>query len=310
VRPPILGRPSPASLRAGGLRPAADASSAAYRADGGDGVGWSVRAASVAGARHRLGGHGPEDAYAWRILEPGDGAEPPPGPPTGGREKPGVATVILAVADGVGSVDGAAAASHAAVVAACDALARTLTTPTRARDAPGTPGASDGGPGGRGDGMWVAAFGAADAAVRAAGGATTLLVAVVDGDRRATVARLGDSVAFLLDDGAWTELGPAEGDGDDSLSTATPALPFGAGAAPAIEVIDVDLGSDGALMLMTDGVANPLRDGPTSVAPALAEALAEPPSPLALALLADFSRQGCHDDRTVLGLWPRPDDPH
>jgi hypothetical protein len=41
------------------------------------------------------------------------------------------------------------------------------------------------------------------------------------------------------------------------------------------------------------------------VAPALAAALTEPPTPLELVRLADFSRQGCHDDRTLLALWLR-----
>ncbi len=63
-------------------------------------------------------------------------------------------------------------------------------------------------------------------------------------------------------------------------------------------------------MLVTDGTANPLRDGPTTVAPALAAVLRGGPagelSPLALAAAADFSRRGCQDDRTILVAWPRP----
>ena len=61
------------------------------------------------------------------------------------------------------------------------------------------------------------------------------------------------------------------------------------------------------LLLATDGVADPWRDGPTTVAPVLAAALAQPPAPLELAHLANFSRQGCHDDRTMLVVWRRGD---
>jgi hypothetical protein len=56
-------------------------------------------------------------------------------------------------------------------------------------------------------------------------------------------------------------------------------------------------------VLVTDGVGDPLRDGPGTVGPGLADGLAEPPHPLALAGLVDFSRQGCHDDRTLAAIW-------
>jgi hypothetical protein len=59
------------------------------------------------------------------------------------------------------------------------------------------------------------------------------------------------------------------------------------------------------LVLVTDGVANPLRDGPSTVAPGLAEVLRTTPSPLSLAGAADFSRRGAHDDRTILAAWLR-----
>ena len=316
LAPVTLGRASPASNRPAALRRAAESSSAAYRADGGDATGWAVRAASVAGVRHRLAGRGPEDAYAWRILDspadprrdavgrPAPGGEPAPGgvgpAPGGGEPVPGGAarpTVILAVADGVGSVEGSAAASAAAVDAVCAALATALPD-----------GALPSLPGGAGDDdLWRWAFGAADAAVLAAGGATTLVVAVVGGDGRGAVARVGDSTALLLVGGGWGELWPAGAPDDGSLSTATAALPTRHGLAPEIDVVPVSLEAGDALILVTDGIADPLRDGPTTVAPALAEALAAVPSPLALALLADFSRQGCFDDRTVVGLWPQED---
>jgi hypothetical protein len=79
--------------------------------------------------------------------------------------------------------------------------------------------------------------------------------------------------------------------GGDTIETASVVLPAGAG-----------------LVLLTDGVADPVRDGPGTVAPALAEVLRGGPSgaltPLALAEAADFSRRGCQDDRTILAVWP------
>jgi hypothetical protein len=60
-------------------------------------------------------------------------------------------------------------------------------------------------------------------------------------------------------------------------------------------------------VLATDGIADPWRDGPATVAPVLAAALAHPPPALELAQLSDFSRQGCHDDRTMLGVWLLPE---
>jgi serine/threonine protein phosphatase PrpC len=362
--PPALGRPSAASYRPPALRRSAEASSAAYRADGGDALGWSVRAASVAGVRHRLAGQGPEDAYAWRIVDPGpdpgrgsvgvatgDGGEPS----VGGPRRP---TVIVAVADGVGSVEGSAVASAAAVDAVCDALAAelsretarfgetalsgetavpgaTVSLPAGRGDrsasgavaapggrsaAAGPVGAPDGPSSGAGgpprlpgadpdDPVWRRAFAAADVAVAAAGGATTLVVAVVGGDRRGAVARVGDSTALVLDGDGWGEIWSTGGPEDGPLSTATAALPSRDGPPPAFEVAAVALDAGAALVLVTDGIADPLRDGPTTVAPALAEALMAAPSPLGLALMADFSRQGCFDDRTVVGLWAQFDPP-
>jgi len=149
--------------------------------------------------------------------------------------------------------------------------------------------------------------GAANRAALAVGGApeagaTTLVVAWVDDGGEWALARVGDSTALVLDAGGWREAFPASGEADDPLSTATAALPA---VTPPVETARGFLGAGEALILVTDGVAGPLRDGPETVAPALAAALSSPPSELTLALLADFSRQGCHDDRTVLGVWRR-----
>jgi hypothetical protein len=105
---------------------------------------------------------------------------------------------------------------------------------------------------------------------------------------------------MVSSDGGWTELFTLEDDG--VVGTATNAIPSGD---LSFEEASVDIRPGQALVLASDGVADPWRDGPTTVAPTLAEALTDPPAPLELVRLADFSRQGCHDDRTLLALWPR-----
>jgi hypothetical protein len=87
------------------------------------------------------------------------------------------------------------------------------------------------------------------------------------------------------------------------VCTVTDALPADS---PATQWAFTSLAPGDALVLLTDGVVRPLEDGPTTVAPTLAAGLAEPPLPLELARLVDFSRQGCHDDRTLAAVWMRP----
>jgi serine/threonine protein phosphatase PrpC len=159
------------------------------------------------------------------------------------------------------------------------------------------------------------------AAVRASGPAaaaelsTTLVVALVttraDG-AAAVMARVGDSTGFVLDDGVWREIFVPPG-GDDLHHVVTDVLPLpgpGERGLSTVETASVELPHGAALVLVTDGIANPLRDGPTTVAPALAEILRGGPtgdlSPLGLMAVADFSRRGCHDDRTIVVAWPLP----
>lgn len=132
-------------------------------------------------------------------------------------------------------------------------------------------------------------------------GKATLTLAIVTRDGSVELVRVGDSTAFTLFEETWTELFDSADAGDDGMQAlATPALPS---AEPEIESAHWDLRPGEFLMLVTDGVGDPLRDGPTTVAPGLAAALAVPPHPLVLAAQTDFSRQGCGDDRTLLGLW-------
>jgi serine/threonine protein phosphatase PrpC len=260
----VLGRPSAAALAPPRLRARGEGSTAAYRADGGSAGTLTMRAASVAGVRHRLAGDEVEDAYAWLVA--GD-------------------AVVAVIADGVGSREGSSVTSRAAAGAAAAVAGEALAEGRDTEDA-----------------CW-SAVAAANEAVAGDTGATTLVVAVVDGAGRAVLGRVGDSTAFVLEGGAWTELWGGDAGDDTVATTATSALPS---EDPDVERARAELSPGAALVLVTDGIGDPLRDGPTTVAPAFADGLARPPSPLALALLADFSRLGCHDDRTIVGLWWEP----
>ena len=265
-RLPVLGQPSPASAGPAALRAAGTAADAAFRAEGGDGDWCAVRAASVAGVRHRLAGQPGQDGFAWAWQ--GD-------------------RLAVAVADGLGGVPGSDTTATRAGPAAVGAAVA----------AAGSPSAQ------------VAA--GLEAANRAAagGGATTIIVAVVSRSGEVALGRVGDSTAFLVaaGSGPGRELfSPPAGDG---VGTVTAALPD---AAAAPETGTAIMATGDLLVLVTDGIADPWRDGPTTVAPVLAAALAQHPAPLGLAQLVDFSRRGCHDDRTLLAVWlaePHPE-PH
>jgi serine/threonine protein phosphatase PrpC len=286
------------------LRSSARAADAGYRADGGLSAEFVVLAASVAGSAHRLAGRRDEDAYAWVQPEPG--------------------RLALLVADGVSAAGRGGEGADLAVDAAAGYLLRSAQ--------------------GWGPRECAGALAAADELLARAGGqaaaelSTTLVVALLScdfgGGARATVSRVGDSTAFTLTKGAgWQEVfasarfdgdgggaGDAGGsagddigddDGGELSTTSTAVLPAAGGVSRAgVAVVTVELAPATALVLLTDGLANPLRDGPTTVAPALASLLAAglsgELSPLDLAHAADFSRRGALDDRTILVAWPRP----
>jgi serine/threonine protein phosphatase PrpC len=267
-QPVVLGRPSGASGASFPLPTSGGSAPAQLRAESGRYGPWTLLVASVTGLRHRLAGRGNEDAYGWAVAEGG--------------------AVVAVVADGVGGEDGSAAAAGAAAAAAATAGAAAMTAGA-----------------GRGDAL-DAALQAANRAAEACTGATTLVVVVAEADGGYAAARVGDSSALVRSGCGWSELFAAPDDrGDGLVMTATAALPA---EDPPVQAADGVLGDGDVLILVTDGIAGPIADGPTTVAPVFAEALAEPPTPLALAALVDFSRQGCHDDRTLLGLWRRRPD--
>ena len=254
--PPVLGRESTAAFSEPTLPSAGDAGSSSLRAEGGSTPDWVVRAASVAGVRHRLAGEPCEDSFAWSHSE---------------------GVVCLAVADGVGSIEGSEGAARRAARAGVDAARREA---GRHRDA------------------LAGAVAAANEAAEG-GGATTLVLAVLRADGPVELARVGDSTAFVVSPGGrWREV--FEDPDEDRVGGETDALPC---ASPSPERAVCQLAAGEVLVLATDGLADPWRDGPTTVAPHLASALAAGPPALELARLAGFSRHGCHDDRTVVCAW-------
>jgi serine/threonine protein phosphatase PrpC len=235
-------------------------------------------AASVGGVAHRLAGRRCEDAYAWAQAGPG--------------------RLALVIADGVSTAGRGGQGADLAVSAACTYLLE------REGDD-------------WGEKECEAAVRAAGAELLRVGGvvaaemSTTLVVALLSaaaGSAQVALARVGDSSAFLLDGTQWRELFP-DPDDDDFRGLPVEVLPLRESASPvAIEISSVAMAPGSVLVLLTDGVADPLREGPATVAPALAEVLQGAPagdlSPLELANAADFSRRGCQDDRTIVAAWP------
>ena len=274
----VLGLPSTASDSEPKLTVVGEASSAAVRADGASAAWVTVRAASVAGVRHRLAGEHSDDCYAWSLGED---------------------LIALAVADGLGSVPGSgptAARVCRAAVSAATSAGKTVA----------------GGAGELAVAMRVA-FTAANTAA-GGGGATTLVLALVSRDGRVEVGRVGDSSAFVVRGGEASEMFPAPADG--TVGSETLALPVTDGGRASRraavqeaifwEASGGDLGVGDVVVLASDGVADPWRDGPQTVGPAMCAVVTGSPSPLELAAAVDFSRQGCHDDRTLLCAWLRP----
>jgi serine/threonine protein phosphatase PrpC len=307
---PAWGEPSAAADEVPPLRPLVTAPTAGYRAEGGRSEAFLVLAASVGGISHRLAKRRCEDCFGWAV--------------------PALGRLGLVVADGVGSAGRGGEGAEMAVDAACRSLLV----------GPGGWGRAEclGSIEAAHEELERAGGGAAREL------ATTIVVALLEATgstARATLGRVGDSSAFSLsDDGSWRELFAPPGEqGPTLLDGATAVLPLGGApkrvkggaravsngspsspapdALPAddlalaepddVQVVSTELGPGGALALVTDGVAEPLRDGPTTVAPQLARVLLGAPrgelSPLGLAMAADFSRRGAHDDRTLLVAW-------
>jgi hypothetical protein len=143
--------------------------------------------------------------------------------------------------------------------------------------------------------------------------ASTALFAVVAvepteaGDRPVYVLSLGDTSAWVLHpdaEPAWESLQEVKNAGSVVASSATMALP---GLPPRLpSPVATALCPGEVLVLMSDGVGDPLGGGTGEVGAALADAWREPPDPFTFTAQVGFQRRSYDDDRTVLAVWPVP----
>ncbi|WP_103350730.1 protein phosphatase 2C domain-containing protein [Amycolatopsis sp. CA-128772] len=140
--------------------------------------------------------------------------------------------------------------------------------------------------------------------------ATTVLFAVADlrpadGGHPVSVFAYGDSSAWVLRSGArWEPLNRVKDEGAVVAGSATDALPYLPTQPPG--VVRTQLAPGDVLVLLSDGLGDPLDDGTGPVAEFLAEHWRCPPEPLAFAAHVDFARRSHDDDRTAVALWPDP----
>lgn len=139
--------------------------------------------------------------------------------------------------------------------------------------------------------------------------ATTVVIGVVatrpddDGEHAVTVVRLGDTSAWVLHpaDG-WVPLGEVKNAGNVIAESATACLPLVPDADPLVVQTTIPQGA--VLLLLTDGVGDPLGGGRGEVGAALRRWWQTPPHPLEFAAQACFGRKTFDDDRGALGVWP------
>ncbi|MGH9106110.1 MAG: protein phosphatase 2C domain-containing protein, partial [Acidimicrobiales bacterium] len=332
---PAWGEPSRATASPVPLRTGASAAAAAYRADGGVAQEFAVLAASVAGVSHRLAGRRCEDSWGWVQPAPGrlalvvaDGVS---GAGRGGEGADqavdaACASLLGCPGAGWGEVECSAAISAASqelLRAGGGAAAEFSTTLVVALISLGPDGA-DVCLGRVGDstayslsaGEWEELFGYGEATYEMLSTATNVLPFTGAGAGAGEDASAGAGTGQLpvgggprVAPGAVVpgEPGPAGRAGEELQPVS-----LAPGERVPGELRSMSLPPGAALVLMTDGVANPLRDGPGTVAPALAAVLAGAGSegsgtglaPLELAHALDFSRRGALDDRTVAVAWP------
>ncbi|MET7510458.1 protein phosphatase 2C domain-containing protein [Streptomyces albidoflavus] len=256
--------------------------------------GWStpqftLRFASVRGAKHRYYRQPRQDAARAAVHEPSG-------------------SVVFAVADGVSS------ASHAEVGAAeaCRAVVRRMLDllshqpgPLNLHEVAQHAAAR----------LWQLARWETDGREPEPGEvtgryATTLVLGVAYPDPAGCavdIGRIGDSGAWLLDlaGGTYQALFETKTGADVTVvSNEVRPLPQVPDPLPSTAVRPVP---GQALLIGTDGFGDPLGEGDGQVGALFARHLGapEPPSPPWLAHLLDFSRATFDDDRTLLVLWPR-----
>lgn len=247
----------------------------------------AVRAVSLSGLSHRHYGNARQDSYA---LAQSRDAE----------------FFVCAVADGLGSAPSSHLASVAASRAAVDEVAKQLDSISL-------------------DQMdWSNIMRIASDAIREAAPpelrtaslqllseemCTTLVIAAlpvsadVDGLRKAVISRIGDSSAWVLDpQEGISPLGSVKNDGAGIAGSGTNALP--SSSPIGADTVALDLHPHQVLLLVSDGLGDPLANGRGEVGLTLMEWWAEPPELFEFIGQADFARKSYDDDRTVVAVWP------
>jgi serine/threonine protein phosphatase PrpC len=114
--------------------------------------------------------------------------------------------------------------------------------------------------------------------------------------------RVGDSSLFVLDPGGLHQV--FRGD-DGPINVVSASLP-NAAAGTALELTQIDFDAFSAAILVTDGLAGDLLDSQT-IREWLTDRWARPCAPDGMIESLRYRRQGSHDDRTALVIWPSSD---
>ena len=118
----------------------------------------------------------------------------------------------------------------------------------------------------------------------------------------AVAVAAGDSSALILSAGRWHPITPVKNAESDVASNAVLALPRDVQVAPFAGF----LGPGAALVVVTDGIGDPMGTGTGEVGQFLAVHWSRPPDLLAFAAHAAFYRRGFTDDRTAVAVWHKP----
>ncbi len=113
----------------------------------------------------------------------------------------------------------------------------------------------------------------------------------------------GDSSALVLSHGRWFPITAVKNAGSDLISNAVLALPRAVEVAPASGFLQ----PGAALVVVTDGIGDPMGMGTGEVGRFLAAQWSRPPDLFAFAAQAAFYRRGFADDRTAAVVWHQPD---
>ena len=112
----------------------------------------------------------------------------------------------------------------------------------------------------------------------------------------------GDSSALMLSEGRWHPLTEVKNADSDIASNAVLALPREVTVTP----LSGFLRPGEALVVVSDGIGDPLGQGTGAVGQFLAARWSHPPDLFSFTTQAAFYRKGFTDDRTVAAVWHRP----